>query len=182
MAASPSCADPYMDDGMNGGERRQEIHAGAGLPLIEAARRAIVVSRPIAGHHALPVACRAEMPVRRHDHGHRVNRDRRAERRIRRGPRTRRQLRIVSEAAADMVLPGLARLTVPLQFGLDTTSRPWLARYIRTTFPGVTVRTSRRARSGVMPIPPASSSTPAGCAGRGRARRRSLRRRPVPRA
>jgi len=71
-----------MDDGMNGGERRQEIHAGAGLSLIEAARRAIVVSRPIAGHHALPVACRAEMPVRRHDHGHRVNRDRRAERRL----------------------------------------------------------------------------------------------------
>jgi len=71
-----------MDDGMNGGERRQEIHAGAGSPLIEAARRGIEVSRPIAGHHALPVACRAEMPVRRHDHGHRVNRDRRAERRI----------------------------------------------------------------------------------------------------
>jgi len=75
-----------MDDGMNGGERRQEIHAGAGSPLIEAARRGIEVSRPIAGHHALPVACRAEMPVRRHDHGHRVNRDRRAERRIFRPP------------------------------------------------------------------------------------------------
>ena len=95
MAASPSRADPYMDDGMNGGERRQEIHAGAGSPLIEAARCAIVVSRPIAGHHALPAARRAEMPVRRHDHGHRVNRDRRAERRVRVRPKPRRQSRYV---------------------------------------------------------------------------------------
>ena len=34
-----------------------------------------IVRRSLHGHYALPVACRAEIPVRRHDHGHQVNRD-----------------------------------------------------------------------------------------------------------
>ena len=34
-----------------------------------------IVRRGLHGHYALPVACRAEIPVRRHDHGHQVNCD-----------------------------------------------------------------------------------------------------------
>jgi hypothetical protein len=34
-----------------------------------------IVRRSLHGHYALPVACRAEIPVRRHDHGHQVNCD-----------------------------------------------------------------------------------------------------------
>ena len=51
---------------------REDISRAEGELL--AKRMNSIVRRNLRGHHALPVACRAEIPVRRHDHALSVHR------------------------------------------------------------------------------------------------------------